>query len=92
MTDDHPLTFPEKVAKSSQVRFVQYDPHARQLHVVFKRTPALYVYSDFGPDAWTALQQAESIGSHLHHHVTRPIDGALPYQFEKRPLPKELEE
>lgn len=92
METEKPLTFADKVAASSQVRHVTYDADNRQLHVVFKRTPALYVYSDFSPEKWVELQEAESVGSYLFKSVTRPIDGELPHQFEKRELPEHLKE
>jgi hypothetical protein len=90
METENPLTFADKVAASSQVRHVSYDADNRQLHVVFRRTAALYVYSDFPPEKWDELQASDSIGSYLYKHVTRSIAGETPYQFEKRELPEEL--
>lgn len=79
-----PLTFEEKIAKSSQVNSVTYDAHAKVMSVIFKNTPGFrYDYADFGPAKWAELQAAESIGSYLYRNVTRPIDGQLPYQFTK---------
>lgn len=92
MNTEKPLTFADKVAASPQVRHVSYDAEHRQLHIVFRSTPALYVYSGFSPEKWAELQAAESIGSYLYKRVTRPIDGELPYQFEKRELPEHLKE
>jgi hypothetical protein len=92
MNTEKPLTFADKVAASSQVRHVSYDAEQRQLHVVFRRTPALYVYSDFPAEKWDELQASDSIGSYLYKRVTRPIDGELPYLFEKRELPEDLKE
>lgn len=92
METKKPLTFADKVAASSQVRHVSYDADNRQLHVVFRRTAALYVYSEFPAEKWDDLQAADSIGSYLYKRVTRPIAGELPYQFEKRELPEGLRE
>jgi hypothetical protein len=92
MSEPTSLTFAEKIAKSSQVRYVEYNFKTRQLSIVFRRTPALYVYSGFGIDAWEHLQNADSIGSYLYKFVTKPLNGVLPYQFEKRELPEELRE
>ena len=92
METQKPLTFAEKVAASSQVRHVSYDADNRQLHVVFKRTPALYIYDEFLPEAWAKLQAADSVGSFLLKNVTRPINGVPPYVFTKAPLPDHLKE
>lgn len=90
--DTQPKTFAEKIAASSQVRHVEYDSATGQLHVVFRRTPALYVYSGFTPEHWAEMQGADSIGSYLYKNVTRAIDGKLPFEFVKRELPDHLKE
>lgn len=87
-----PLNFADKVAASSQVRHVSYDAELQQLHVVFRRTAALYVYSNFSAEAWDDLRAADSVGSYLYKHVTRRPNGEPPYQFEKRALPEHLKE
>lgn len=86
--DQRPLTFAQKIEKSSQVCHVSYDAEARELHVIFRTNAALYAYLDYPPDMWIAIQKAPSIGSFLIHNVTRPLDGKLPYQFQKRALPE----
>ena len=79
-----PLTFAEKIAKSSQVDSVTYDPDKQILSVIFKRTPAIYDYQQFPPAKWAELQAAESIGSYLYRNVTRPnAEGRVPYTFIK---------
>lgn len=87
MPDDQPIPFEEKIAKSSQVCFVDYDWNARELSVVFRTNPVRYVYLDYPPEQWDELRAAPSIGSFLFHNVTRPRNGILPYRFEKRALP-----
>jgi len=92
MSEDGPshspsMTFEQRVEKSSRVCFVDYDPGAAELSVVFRTNPVRYVYLDYPPRMWEELRQAQSIGSFLFHNVTRPKDGVLPYKFEKRALP-----
>lgn len=83
-----PLSLADKVAKSSQVCFVDYDPAKQEMAVIFRGSPGRkYIYKAYPPDAWLALKNAESIGSFLYRNVTRPINGNLPYEFEMVVLP-----
>lgn len=91
MTDqpaERPMTFEEKIEKSSQVCFADYDPGARELRIVFRTNAALYVYFDYPANMWDQLRAAPSVGSFLIHNVTRPKNGELPYRYEKRKLPE----
>lgn len=88
--DAAPLTFEQKIEKSSQVRSVTYDADKRIMSVIFKdqkdaaaAPKFMYEYMDFPPEKWAELQAADSIGSYLYRNVTRPINGELPYQFNK---------
>lgn len=81
-----PISFEDKIAKSSQVNSVTYDPDKKIMSVIFKRTEGFrYDYLDFPAAKWAELQAADSIGSYLYRNVTRPMQGenAPPYQFVK---------
>lgn len=85
------LTMGEKIAASSQVAALAYDPTRRELTVEFKKGQGgappqfRYVYSDFPPDKWEELQAADSLGSYLYRNVTggKGRAGDLPYHFTK---------
>lgn len=83
MTDKPVLTFPQKIAKSTQVLDVQYKPETQELLVVFKGTRFVYAYQDFPADKWAELQAADSIGSWLYKNVTKKD---VAWAFEKTPI------
>lgn len=66
-----PIPFADKIAKSSQVLNISYDPKKLELAVVFQGGPAVYAYQDVPPELWEELQAADSIGSFLHHKVKK---------------------
>lgn len=65
-----PLTFAEKIAKSSQILTCRYHAADKKLFVTFKGSPAnLYTYTPFPPELWAAMQRADSLGSFMARHV-----------------------
>lgn len=79
-----PLTFAQKIEKSTQIASAAYDAEKRELTVSFKNgTPALYTYKDVPADVWERMQGAESIGSFFHHEVKK-----RGFQFDRRALPQ----
>lgn len=79
-----PLTFLQKVEKSSQVCYCNYNPATFELSVIFRGSPGkLYLYSDFPAAIWDELKAAESLGSFLYRRVTRPLPGepGPPYAY-----------
>lgn len=53
---------------SSTVRAIGYDPETKTLKVIFN-TGAEYHYEDVDQEAYDKLENAHSVGSHLHHHI-----------------------
>lgn len=56
--------------KSSSVASIGYDDSTRTLAVVYKHGGE-YHYHGVTPEAYVALQKAESVGKHLHSHVIK---------------------
>lgn len=79
----HPLTLAEKIAKSSQICFVEYDSELSELRVIFRSTRALYAYKNVPPEVWTAMQASDSLGSFLYRQIKNV------YEFDKRQLTDE---
>lgn len=57
-----------KHVDSSTVRHLDYDPDKKVLSVTF-HGGATYHYDGVTPDAYKALETADSVGSHLARHV-----------------------
>ena len=57
------------VVESSNVAAVGYDSDAKQLHVVFKKDGARWVYSGITPELSAAFMSAASIGSFLRKSI-----------------------
>lgn len=71
-----PLTFFQKVEKSSQVRYCVYNPATHELAVIFRGTPGkMYLYANFPRNMWEEMKAADSLGSFLYRRVTRPAPG-----------------
>lgn len=54
--------------KSSNISAVGYDPSTKILEIHFKNG-SKYEYRDVPPEAYEALMNAKSVGSHFHAHV-----------------------
>lgn len=78
MSDEKPklpaiaLSAPKK--ESRQVRAIGYDAATQQLAVKFSSGSAEYRYFGVTQEEFKALEEAESIGSHLHHHIKSTHD------------------
>ncbi len=57
-----------KPVKSSTIKAIGYDPDTLALDVEFING-GLYRYENVSPEAYAALENAESIGSHLQKQI-----------------------
>jgi hypothetical protein len=74
------MPIPLSPVKSSQVAAVGYDQDTKTLAVRFN-SGGLYHYTGVEPEAFAALQSAQSIGSHL----AQSIKGAYAFQRVEEP-------
>ena len=71
---------------SSNVHSVGHDPASDELHVRFKDRDGapsrwLYVYAGVKAEAHSALVTADSVGGHLHEHISgKHLDGKHPFR------------
>lgn len=54
--------------QSSNIKAIGHDADKNELHVQFQ-SGTTHVYSGVDADKHNALVNADSIGSHFHHHV-----------------------
>lgn len=57
-----------KRVDSSNIDSLHYDHEKKSLIVQFKNGGS-YEYLDVSPDKYKELEEAESIGAHLHKHI-----------------------
>ena len=62
---------PMNPVKSTQVESIGYDAASKTLAVKFIRTPSTYRYHDVSPEKFAELQNAESVGSFVHHNFVK---------------------
>lgn len=83
-----PLTFEQKLAKSTQLKTVTYDPTKQVLSVIFQGSPGwVYDYAGVKPSDWAAFQKADSLGSH-HHYA---IKGKFPFTKRLAPIAQPID-
>lgn len=59
-----------KEVNSSTISHIGYDAEKRVMSIQFKSgAKPVYDYADVEPEDHARLMTAESIGSHLHHHI-----------------------
>lgn len=81
--------------ESSQIHSLGYDAASETLAIRFKNKAgaptSLYHYATVTPANFTALRDAESIGSHFYKHI-KPFPERFPYVcIEKMPAPADAE-
>ncbi len=65
-----------KEVNSSTIKHVWYNPGTRKMGVQFRsKGEPIYDYSDVDPADHARMMSAESIGSHLHHHIKPKYTG-----------------
>lgn len=88
MSEPKPITFEQRLARSSQVLMAAYIEKTKELSVVFLGgRPISYVYQDVPQALWDEMQKADSIGSFIYHKLK---NGG--FKFEKFDLPPETYE
>lgn len=59
-----------KPVESSTISHIGYDAEKRVMSIKFKsKGEPTYDYADVEPEDHARLLTAESVGSHLHHHI-----------------------
>jgi hypothetical protein len=82
--------------ESSQIHSLGYDAASETLAIRFKNKAgaptSLYHYAHVTPANFTALRDAESIGSHFYKHI-KPLPERFPYVcIEKMPATAEQDQ
>jgi hypothetical protein len=63
-----------KKVESSNVDTIHYEPNAKRLEVTFKNGRT-YHYQGVSQQEYDALENADSIGKHLHKHIKGRFSG-----------------
>ena len=63
-----------KKVKSSNIDTIHYEPSDKRLEVTFK-SGGTYHYQGVSQAEYDALENAESVGSHLHKHIKGRYNG-----------------